>query len=82
MTRSEHICYCAEQAAICLEATCDESLSAVERLGAAIGEADWLSEQWALEQMDELAARPLEIMHDDYCLLMCELAAVELEEMG
>lgn len=56
MTHAEHIRYCAEQAAICLEATCDESLSAVERLGAQIGELDWRAEQWALEQMEELAS--------------------------
>lgn len=56
MTRSERIRYCAAQAAICLEATCDESLSAVERLGAQIGQFDWMAEQWALEQMEEKPA--------------------------
>jgi hypothetical protein len=49
MTTAEHIAYCAEQAAICLENTCDESLSAAERLGAQQGELDWLAEKAWLE---------------------------------
>jgi hypothetical protein len=49
MTTAEHIAYCAEQAALCLAHTCDESLSAVERLGAQQGECDWLAEKAWLE---------------------------------
>ena len=49
MTRAEHIKLCAKQAALCLAATCNESLSAAERLGAQQGEVDWLAEKAWLE---------------------------------
>lgn len=41
MTTEQHIEFCAEQAAICHDATCDTARGAAERLGAQQGEVDW-----------------------------------------
>ena len=56
MSIDEHIALCARQAAICLQNTRDESLSAAERLGAQLGEVDWLAEKASLEQIRREAA--------------------------
>lgn len=53
-TLDEHIAFCAQQAAACHEATCDESKCHAERLGAQQGEADWLAEKlWLEEQLEK-----------------------------
>lgn len=49
MTTEQHIEFCAEQAAICHDATCDAAKGAAERLGAQQGELDWLAEKLWLE---------------------------------
>jgi hypothetical protein len=53
MTIDEHIEFCAKQAAICREATCDESKPRAERLGAQQGEMDWLAEKAWLEELED-----------------------------
>ena len=46
----DELSHCVTQAALCAAASCDESLTTMDRVGATIGELDWLSEKLAVEK--------------------------------
>ncbi len=43
MTQPEHVAFCDAQSALCREATCNESLTLMDRVGAQLGELDWIT---------------------------------------